>query len=141
MFCCSVSPLSPLSLALPLTVHLRFIPVISEDKSVEVINFVRTPNYFMPRDQKTYSALTKTFFKYIPGYMRTYRNFIMATSDSRFIVWMLNAWGLRHYVEEVSLKYMRDTAPAKYHGFLTPRYPFGCKRGEFLSSFARRDCH
>lgn len=77
--------------------------------------------------------------------------------DVRFIVWVLEMWGLRHFVEEVrlsvrfqrsrsdaffhllqvSMKYIMDTAPKKYHGFLIPKFPFGCKRvGRLLRFFA-----
>lgn len=73
--------------------------------------------------------------------MRTYRNFIAITSDSRFLVWMLKFSTLRHYVEEVgaelhgegcltcadlyllmqwSAGYIRRTSPPEYHNFLVP---------------------
>lgn len=73
--------------------------------------------------------------------MRTYRNFIAITSDSRFLVWMLKFSTLRHYVEEVgaelhgegcltcadlytlmqwSAGYIRRTSPSEYHNFLVP---------------------
>lgn len=96
--------------------------------------------WFAPRDQKDYSALTKSAFRYIPGFMRSYRNFIAITSDSRFVVWMLQFSTLRHYVEEVSRSvfcyslslaeslhplqwsaaYIRSQSPPKYHKFLVP---------------------
>ncbi|ORY55310.1 hypothetical protein BCR35DRAFT_322707 [Leucosporidium creatinivorum] len=106
----------------------QFVPAISADKTTEVLNFSRTPSWFAPRDQKDYSTLTKAAFRYIPGFMRSYRNWIAVTSDSRFIVWMLQFSALRHYVEEWSASYIRSQSPPKYHKFLVPKYPFGCKR-------------
>lgn len=40
----------------------QFVPILAEDKSTTVINFCRTPNYYMPRDQFKYSAFTKWAF-------------------------------------------------------------------------------
>ena len=97
----------------------QFVPIIAEDRSTEVLNFVRsvlcyhsfdskltmridrTPNYYMPRPQANYSAVTKWTFRNVPGVMRAYRNFIASASDLRYVVWQLNWAPLRHYVEEV----------------------------------------
>ncbi|KAI5480947.1 hypothetical protein MNV49_006757 [Pseudohyphozyma bogoriensis] len=106
----------------------QFIPIISEDKSTTVYNFSRSPSWFMPRPQKAYSSLTKSIFRHVPGAMRMYRNFLAVTCDSRYLVWMMSMSPIRHYVEEVAAKYIRDTSPQKYHDFLVPKYPFGCKR-------------
>lgn len=43
-------------------------------------------------------------------------------------MWILNFGFLRHYAEEAAIQHIMKTAPAKYHGFLIPTYPFGCKR-------------
>ncbi|KAM0753779.1 FAD/NAD(P)-binding domain-containing protein [Meredithblackwellia eburnea MCA 4105] len=106
----------------------QFIPIISEDKSTEVINFSRSPSWFAPRPQKAYSETTKAIFRNVPGVMRLYRDFIAATSDARYLVWMLKLSPVRHYVEEYMAAYIRKTAPKKYADFLVPSYPFGCKR-------------
>ncbi|SCZ95827.1 BZ3500_MvSof-1268-A1-R1_Chr8-1g09824 [Microbotryum saponariae] len=106
----------------------QFIPILAEEKSTQVINFSRTPSWFAPRDQKDYSRVTKAAFRYVPGLMRSYRNFIAITSDSRFVVWWLQFSTLRHYVEEHMANYIRQNSPEKYHDFLVPKYPFGCKR-------------
>lgn len=98
----------------------QFIPAITEDKSVEVINFSRSPSWFAPRDQKDYSSFRKALFRYVPGYMRLYRDFIAITSDGRFPVWWLENSTLRHYVEEWSANYIRSKSPPKYHDFLVP---------------------
>ena len=106
----------------------RFIPIISEDKSTHVINFSRTASWFMPRDQYAYPNAVKAAFKYVPGLLKAYRFALAAASDGRYIVWPLRMSPIRHYIEEVSAAYIRSQAPAKYHNFLVPKYPFGCKR-------------
>lgn len=92
----------------------QFVPVISEDKSTEVLNFSRTPSWFAPRDQKDYSSLTKWVFANIPYTMRTYRNWIAMTSDSRYLVWMLRFSWIRHYVEEVSCEALLSVTMSRF---------------------------
>ncbi|KAL8278353.1 hypothetical protein RQP46_009245 [Phenoliferia psychrophenolica] len=106
----------------------QFIPIISEDPTTDVINFCRTPNWFAPRPQKSYSSVTKAAFRYVPGLMRTYRNFIALSGDARFAAWQLKNAGLRTMAEEHLWSYMSSQAPEKYHDFLRPSYPMGCKR-------------
>ena len=60
--------------------------------------------------------------------MAAHRFQIAALSDCRFLVWKLEFGFLRHYFEEQSLRHIISTAPAKYHDFLIPKYPLGCKR-------------
>lgn len=103
-------------------------PKLVEDKSTHVLNFSRTPSWFFPRDQHKYSGFTKWAFANIPGVMRTHRAFIAAASDVRWIVWRLEWAPIRHLAEEVAIKHITSTAPKKYHHFLVPTYPFGCKR-------------
>ena len=118
------------------------------ERPSQIINFCRTPSWFVPREQKAYSGTAKALFRSVPGLMRAYRWWIAATNDARFVVWRLSNSTLRHYVEEVrplsaaccsfacsqralaqeSTKYITQTAPSKYHTWLIPHYPFGCKR-------------
>lgn len=60
--------------------------------------------------------------------MAAHRWQIAAISDCRFLVWKLEFGFVRHYFEEISLQHIISTAPAKYHDFLIPKYPIGCKR-------------
>ncbi|KAF8587381.1 FAD/NAD-binding domain-containing protein [Ramaria rubella] len=108
----------------------QFIPKISEDPSVKVINFCRTPNWFAPwaSYQHQYSSLAKWIFKYIPFTARMYRNIIACISDLGFLMWpKRNTW-VRAVAERAMLRHMRKMTPAKYHEELTPKYPAGCKR-------------
>lgn len=51
------------------------------------VSIVSQPNYFpyahchRPQSQYSYPVVLKWIFKYVPGVMRAYRNFIMAKSD------------------------------------------------------------
>ena len=77
----------------------QFIPMISDDSSVEVVNFCRTPQWYVPRVclsfayyiwsncwchiqcQKDfrYPAWIQWMFAHVPFLMRWYRNWIMAS--------------------------------------------------------------
>ncbi|EGN93331.1 hypothetical protein SERLA73DRAFT_64246, partial [Serpula lacrymans var. lacrymans S7.3] len=104
----------------------QFIPQISEDPSVEVINFCRTAQWMTPRQQYRYPAIIKWVFAHIPFLMRAYRNTIMA-KVFWFIFQKQNSF-LLYLVRKLMTKYMKDTAPAKYHDRLIPSYSPGCKR-------------
>lgn len=73
----------------------QFIPKISEDSSVEVVNFCRTPQWYIPRvclhtifnriaddarcqEDFRYPAWIQWMFAHVPFLMRSYRNWIMA---------------------------------------------------------------
>ncbi|KAG0701966.1 hypothetical protein DFH29DRAFT_875500 [Suillus ampliporus] len=55
----------------------QFVPSISEDPSVEVINFIRTPNWFNTVPHIPYSDTEKWIFANIPLAMRLHRAWIM----------------------------------------------------------------
>jgi len=107
----------------------QFLPEVAKDPSTHILNFSRTPSWFFPRhDQREYSAFTKFAFAHIPLVMKAYRAFLAVSMDTTWINWRKDLPSIRHYAEEVSAAHIRKTAPAKYHDFLVPRYPFGCKR-------------
>ncbi|GAA97795.1 uncharacterized protein L969DRAFT_99787 [Mixia osmundae IAM 14324] len=106
----------------------QFIPALAKDPTTHVINFSRTPSWYYPRDQGNYSSLTKAAFRYVPGLMRAHRIYIAARADMRWPAWVLSSNMVRHIAEETAINFITSTAPAKYHNFLIPTYPMGCKR-------------
>ena len=85
----------------------QFIPIISEDSSVEVVNFCRTPQWYIPRvralsfayifywywiiddaqyqEDIRYPAWIRWMFEHVPFVMRWYRNWIMAKVGIYFL--------------------------------------------------------
>ena len=104
---------------------------------VLVVNFMRTPNWYLPRAQAEYSTLNKFLFAYVPGYMRLHRYKIAFNLEFNSIIFPLKYSAFRNYVEEGAMAHMKSTAPEKYHQMLTPQYPIGCKR---VSPFPFRTC-
>ncbi|KAH7915954.1 FAD/NAD(P)-binding domain-containing protein [Hygrophoropsis aurantiaca] len=105
----------------------QFIPEIAADPTVEVINFCRSRQWFMEKGQYKYSRGAKWAFANIPFLMRIHRALIMLQSDIGWFMYRTQL-PMSNYVRKAFTKYMKETAPEKYHNELVPSYPPGCKR-------------
>ncbi|VDC07261.1 unnamed protein product [Peniophora sp. CBMAI 1063] len=106
----------------------QFIPRISKDPSVQVINFVRSPQWFVPRPQYDYPAAVKAVFRYVPGIMRTYRAWIYWKSELGFLAFNDTDNFMHRAVQKLLTQYIKKTAPKEYLDKLIPAFPPGCKR-------------
>ncbi|KAG0701963.1 hypothetical protein DFH29DRAFT_531609 [Suillus ampliporus] len=111
----------------------QFVPSISEDPSVEVINFIRTPNWFSTVPHIPYSDTEKWIFANIPLAMRLHRAWIMFWFDFRSPVPPSDKALKKR--REMMTKYILDNTPSKYHAHMIPDYPPGCKRTVANSGF------
>ncbi|KAG1892206.1 hypothetical protein F4604DRAFT_1875601 [Suillus subluteus] len=94
----------------------QFVPCVSEDPSVEVVNFIRTPTWFNTRPHIPYSDTAKWMFANIPLVMRLHRAWIMFRAMTRYIL---------------------DNIPDRYHSHMIPDHPPGCKRTVADSGFLK----
>ncbi|KAJ3763858.1 hypothetical protein EV360DRAFT_32659 [Lentinula raphanica] len=85
----------------------QLVPALAEDPSIQVTNFCRTPQWYVPRPNFAYPPWIKWMFARVPFLMKLYRSFWMARMLS---------------------KYIADKAPENEVAKLTPNYPPGCKR-------------
>ncbi|KAI0273330.1 hypothetical protein BC834DRAFT_203637 [Gloeopeniophorella convolvens] len=99
----------------------QFVPKISEDPSVEVINFARTPQWYAPR-------WVKWVFAHVPFVMRAYRAFLMARTDMGYLLFRGTESFVQRLARKEMTKYIKMRAPEEYHDMLVPKYPPGCKR-------------
>ncbi|KAG1750938.1 hypothetical protein EDD22DRAFT_916125 [Suillus occidentalis] len=111
----------------------QFVPSISEDPSVEVVNFIRTPIWFNSRPHIPYSDTEKWIFANIPLAMRLHRAWIMFWFDFPSIVRPSDKTLKKR--REAMTKYILDNAPSRYHDHMIPNYPPGCKRTVANSGF------
>jgi cation diffusion facilitator CzcD-associated flavoprotein CzcO len=111
----------------------QFVPSISEDPSVEVVNFIRTPTWFNTRPHIPYSDTEKWIFANIPLAMRLHRAWIMFWFDFPSIVRPSDKTLKKR--REAMTKYILDNAPSRYHDHMIPDYPPGCKRTVANSGF------
>ncbi|KAG8762750.1 hypothetical protein FRC11_007880 [Ceratobasidium sp. 423] len=111
----------------------QILPVISEDKSTTVVNFCRTPSWYIPRPQMQVSPVIQWMFRNVPFALKSLRYTLAGTCELLYHHYKDNVISnlARKLVEKAVLYRMRSLAPAKYHKQLTPNYPFGCKRVVF----------
>ncbi|SGY78628.1 BQ5605_C008g04902 [Microbotryum silenes-dioicae] len=105
-------------------------PGLAALPGVHLTQFIRSGGYFVPKINMPYSHLVQLAFRWIPGFQRLYRFNLFLESNDRWRA--RNEEAVRPTPTETSLiKYLADTAPAKYFEALKPDYPFGCKRPAF----------
>ncbi|KAF5392998.1 hypothetical protein D9757_001318 [Collybiopsis confluens] len=132
----------------------QFIPVISQDPSVNIVNFVRTPNWFIYPLRSSYSTIEKSMFKYIPLWMRVYRTLQFLRTDFLYLIVFKFAFARRistavrrgssHSLSKShSFAAVRTAERNSFHGFPNPHrwIALGCKRiiidTDYLTSLHR----
>ncbi|KAI0038078.1 FAD/NAD(P)-binding domain-containing protein [Auriscalpium vulgare] len=106
----------------------QFVPRISEDPSVEVVNFVRSPQWYIPRTQYKYPEWAKWMFAHVPLVMWAYRAYIMARNDKNYLIFRNADSAITKLARTEMTKYIKMNAPKELHEQLIPDYPPGCKR-------------
>lgn len=106
----------------------QILPKISADSSVKVVNFCRTPQWFIPRPNFRYATWLKWVFAHVPLVMRWYRISIMAQSDINFVMYRKDNVRLSEYAKRIMSLYIKKMAPKDQIPCLIPDYPPGCKR-------------
>ncbi|PVH77662.1 monooxygenase [Cadophora sp. DSE1049] len=103
-------------------------------KSVKSITqYARSPQWYHERPNREFSILEKMCFRYIPFWQRFHRLQLFRTNDALVDTYMPGekAAAKRAATEEAAKNYIYRTAPQKYHRFLVPSFPLGCKRRIF----------
>ncbi|KDR73518.1 hypothetical protein GALMADRAFT_124691 [Galerina marginata CBS 339.88] len=106
----------------------QLIPEISKDPSVNVINFCRTPQWYVPRVNFQYPRRIQWMFAHIPFLMRCYRNWIMARSDFGFLVFRKDNKRLLNIAKKTLTAYIKSKVPKEELENMIPNYSPGCKR-------------
>ncbi|KAJ7061553.1 hypothetical protein C8F01DRAFT_1369071, partial [Mycena amicta] len=108
----------------------QFVPRISEDPSVQVTQYCRSPSWIFPPIRAEYSSLHKFLLRHVPFWLRIYRNLhflwteflYFAVFSTKFTNGLLQAYV--HW-------YIRKVTPPEYVDQVTPHDPnmrLGCKR-------------
>ncbi|KAJ7581205.1 hypothetical protein C8J56DRAFT_866490 [Mycena floridula] len=106
----------------------QFVPRISADPSVEVVNFCRTPQWFVPRVNTKYSPWIQWIFANLPLVLRWYRNWIYLKSDIDYLVFQKNGSLINTLLRKMLTRYMKKMAPPEELDRLIPKFAPGCKR-------------
>ncbi|KAJ7689781.1 hypothetical protein B0H17DRAFT_1291851 [Mycena rosella] len=120
----------------------QFVPIISQDPTVQVTQFCRTPSWFLPSMKSDYSPRWKWAFKHLPLVIQLHR-FRMYLRSELFYLYVFHHASIRSNVTTQAKKYMTTTAPKADLVHLIPTYDLGCKRVVFdpnyLSSLHRQN--
>ncbi|KAJ6548132.1 hypothetical protein DFH09DRAFT_628944 [Mycena vulgaris] len=121
----------------------QFIPIISEDPNVHVTQYCRSKSWILPPVRQEYSTAQKWLLRYLPCYLRAFRNFQYLWNELMYLV-IFGSNITNPYVERGAKAYMTKATPVEYLDQVIPSHPdhkLGCKRvvydTNYLASLAR----
>ena len=96
----------------------------------KVTQFARSPQWYHPRPNKVFSTWDKFCFRYLPLLQRWHRLDLFLKTDNLASVYGPDEKQVRQrqVLEEEASQYIYSQAPEKYHDFIVPDFPLGCKR-------------
>ena len=99
------------------------------DKTQSLTQLIRSQHWVFPTLNFSYGPVIQWIFRNIPLAMQLHRFhlFLMGESDFRLFPMTKAAARLREQRRKDAEKYMRETAPTKYHDILIPDTEVGCK--------------
>ncbi|KAJ6500883.1 FAD/NAD-P-binding domain-containing protein [Mycena sanguinolenta] len=106
---------------------MQFVPVISEDPTVQVTEFCRTPNWLVPPMNIKYSSHSKWAFSYVPFVLFLHRFSLFLVLELLYLFVFHNA-PLRFLMKMWIKNHISKTAPKEEVAKLIPDYKPGCKR-------------
>ncbi|KAI5463059.1 hypothetical protein BGZ63DRAFT_353492 [Mariannaea sp. PMI_226] len=106
-------------------------------KTEHLTQIIRGKHWILPPIDGPYTDVAKKVFQYVPGSMvlQRFAMFLVAENDLRGFPMTKSAAKFRENKRKDAEKYMRTTAPAKYHDLLIPDFEIGCKRRIFDSGY------
>ncbi|KAF8921179.1 hypothetical protein CPB85DRAFT_1269723 [Mucidula mucida] len=117
----------------------QLVPAISHEPSTEVINFCRTPQWFVPMNDLIYPPWIKWSFANVPGVLKLWRAWLMFRSDMSFLIFNKDRKWLVDFTRLRLSAYMKD----QYAAYPIPDFAPGCKRiivdPGYLSSLNRKN--
>ncbi|KAH9051293.1 FAD/NAD-P-binding domain-containing protein [Lactarius deliciosus] len=101
----------------------QFIPIISKDPTVSVINFARTKMWFIPGPLIPYREITKWIFAHFPLVQRIHRYAIAAQYEMAYLAFKGKGNNfMGRYMTKTARDYTEKIAPQKYHHLIIPTY-------------------
>ena len=96
----------------------------------KLTQYARSPQWYHPRPNKVFSSWEKFCFRYVPLLQRWHRLDLFLKTDNLASVYGPDERQVkqREAIEEEARQYIYSQAPEKYHDFIVPDFPLGCKR-------------
>ncbi|KAF5248255.1 hypothetical protein FANTH_6048 [Fusarium anthophilum] len=109
------------------------------DQTKHLTQIVRAKHWMLPPIDGVYTDYMKSIFKYLPGTMMIQRLliFLFAEIELKAVPMTTSAAKFRQKRRAYAEKFMRDTAPTKYHDLLIPDFEIGCKRRIYDSGYLK----
>ncbi|PYH93091.1 monooxygenase [Aspergillus ellipticus CBS 707.79] len=105
------------------------------DEAKTVTQFIRTPQHYVPSQNRLIGPNMRTLFRYVPGLLWLFRMLIFLYLETAGAQFNRTAEGaaMRAAAMERCKQYIQENAPEEYWPLLVPSYDFGCKRRVFDS--------
>ncbi|KAL2002561.1 hypothetical protein VTN02DRAFT_6510 [Thermoascus thermophilus] len=110
----------------------QLVPAIV-DQVKSLTQFIRTPQYYLPSENREMHVLWRLIFRYVPGVLLILRIlvFLILESTGGKFALTRDAAAARRESTERSKNYIMKFAPERYWPLLMPSYELGCKRRVF----------
>ncbi|KAF9018395.1 FAD/NAD(P)-binding domain-containing protein [Hymenopellis radicata] len=106
----------------------QFIPSISSDPSVEVMQFCRSRNWYLPCGVEQFGRFRRFVYKHVPLGTRLARLCLWFKWECMFF-WPICATRFLHPILNKRVEnYLRRMTPERYHDQMIPKYTIGAKR-------------
>lgn len=107
----------------------QIIPVI-KDQAKHVTQFARSKHWVVAPVVVPNTKLFQWLFKHLPGFLALCRfaAFLYLENEMRGFYMTKAAAAFRRYATARAVRYVKNTAPEKYHDMLIPDFEIGCKR-------------
>ncbi len=111
----------------------QVVPALAKGGAAFVKQYARSAQWYHPRPNHQFTELEKWAFRWVPFWQRWLRLQIFLDADEQTTTYFPTPKGLkaRAAAEKESSEYIRSKAPEKYHDFIVPKFPLGCKRRIF----------
>ncbi|RAR10294.1 monooxygenase [Stemphylium lycopersici] len=110
----------------------QVVPAVIKDVT-SVTQYARSRQWYHERPNRYFTKAETWAFRYIPFWERWKRLQLFIENDDLVATYMpgVKASIKRAAVEDSAKKYIYSRAPKKYHDYLVPDFPLGCKRRIF----------
>ncbi|KAM5352841.1 hypothetical protein ACJ41O_005563 [Fusarium nematophilum] len=96
----------------------------------KLTQYARSPQWYHPRPNRMFTAFDKFCFRYLPLWQRYYRLRTFLNTDQLASVYGSDESQVKQRlaIEDEARAYILSETPKKYHDFIVPTFPLGCKR-------------
>ncbi|KAF4615529.1 hypothetical protein D9613_003507 [Agrocybe pediades] len=105
----------------------QFVPIISQDPEVNVLQFCRTAHWLLPNIRHNHSSARRWITRNVPPLrlLERWASFLQL----EFLYTMVWSNSVTRWLfEKLLLGYLKYSSPKVYYTQLTPTFPLGCKR-------------